>query len=112
MRNLTKTRSQSEVEKGLVGGLYINDKGCIDIRPVPNNPIDNKIFLDIKGRKKWEKYLKSHLLYDNNEKRGNTICVEDLNRFISLFRKKYYSGNRKTFRQFMDDVEQLADTLD
>ena len=112
MRNLSKKRSKSKVEKGLVGGTYINDKGVIDIRPVPNNPLDDKIYIDTKDKKKWENYYKSHLLFDNNKKSSNTTCVEDLNGFISLFRKKYYSGNRKTFRQFMDDVEQLADTLD
>ena len=109
MRNLSKKRSKSKVEKGLVGGTS-NKDGISN--PVPNNPLDDKLYIDTKGKKEWEKYLKSHLLFDNNKKSSNTNCVEDLNGFISLFRKKYYSGNRKTFRQFMDDVEQLADTLD
>ena len=37
---------------------------------------------------------------------------EDLNKFISRFRKLYYSGARKTFRMFLADVEDLTDTLD
>ena len=44
--------------------------------------------------------------------RNNKIMSEDLNKFISRFRKLYYSGARKTFRMFLADVEDLTDTLD
>jgi len=36
---------------------------------------------------------------------------EDLNRFISKVRSLYYKGSRKSFRQFMKDIEELADEL-
>lgn len=44
--------------------------------------------------------------------RKNKIMSEDLNKFISKFRRLYYSGARKTFRQFLADVEDLTDTID
>lgn len=36
---------------------------------------------------------------------------EDLNQFIAKVRSLYYKGNRKSFKQFMKDIEELADEL-
>lgn len=54
------------------------------------------------------------ILYTLKEKDRNSTIVrcEDINQFISAFRKLYYSGARKTFRQFLADVEDLTDTID
>ena len=40
----------------------------------------------------------------------NKELEEDLNSFISKVRKLYYKGN-KSFKQFMSDIEELADEL-
>ena len=54
------------------------------------------------------------LLYSLKEEDQNsaTFKCEDLNQFISAFRKLYYSGRKKSFRQFLSDVEELTDILD
>ncbi len=36
---------------------------------------------------------------------------EDLNSFIRKIRKHYYKGQRKTFRDFMSELEELAGEL-
>ena len=51
------------------------------------------------------------MIYTIKEKQPNHFACEDINKFISAFRKLYYSGKRKTFRMFMTDVEELADTI-
>ena len=51
------------------------------------------------------------MIFTINEKQPNHFACEDINQFISAFRKLYYSGKRKTFRMFMTDVEELADVI-
>lgn len=42
---------------------------------------------------------------------NNAFVNEDLNSFIRSIRKHYYKGQRKTFRDFMSDLEELAGEL-
>ena len=52
-------------------------------------------------------------LYSITElERNNKIISEDLNKLISKLRRLYYSGARKTFRQFLADIEDLTDTVE
>lgn len=39
------------------------------------------------------------------------IIEEDFNKFISVFRKYYYSGKRMRFRDWLDEVDSLIDVL-
>lgn len=39
------------------------------------------------------------------------IIEEDFNRFISVFRKYYYSGKMMRFRDWLDEVDELIDSL-
>lgn len=42
----------------------------------------------------------------------NTIPIkEDINKFISKFRRHYYSGRKLTFREWMKKTEKLIDEL-
>jgi|TARA_B100000085_G_C18562335_1_gene520087 hypothetical protein len=64
-----------------------------------------------KKRKREEKIGK--LSNDSSHWSGleNNELEEDLNSFISKVRKLYYKGNKKSFKQFMSDIEELADEL-
>jgi hypothetical protein len=54
------------------------------------------------------------ILYTLKEKDRNSTIIrcEDINQFISAFRKLYYSGRKKSFRQFLGDIDELTDKLD
>ena len=39
------------------------------------------------------------------------VLEEDLNKFISVFRKYYYSGKMMRFRDWLDEVDELIDLL-
>ena len=74
--------------------------------PIPNNPRDNKLFKTDKGN------TPKDMLYDAKSENDKTLHKEDLNKFISSFRKKYYSGKTKSFKDFMKEIEGLLDILD
>jgi len=64
-----------------------------------------------KKRKRQEKIDK--LSNDGSLWKGMENCQfdEDLNQFIAKVRSLYYKGNRKSFKEFMKDIEELADEL-
>ena len=76
--------------------------------PIPNNPRDNKLYGD---RDKSDASIKN-VLYDAKSSSNQNLHKEDLNKFVSSFRKMYYSGKTKRFKDFMRDVEELLDILD
>lgn len=64
-----------------------------------------------KERKREAKIAKLQSRSDHWQGLEQYELDEDLNRFISKVRSLYYKGNRKSFRQFMKDIEELADEL-
>ena len=48
------------------------------------------------GKPMWEEY---------------GLLEEDFNKFVSLFRKYYYSGKMMRFREWLEVIDDLVDTL-
>lgn len=61
-----------------------------------------------KREEKIDKLTNDPTLWRNLE---NYMMSEDINSFISHFRQLYYSGERLSFRKWMDKVEDLLDEV-
>ena len=88
--------------------LHYKDGKLWYTSPIPNNPRDNKLYMD----KMKSDTSKKNVLYDAKNRSNKTLHKEDLNKFISSFRRSYYSGKTKKFKDFMKEVEDLLDILD
>lgn len=82
--------------------------GRLDYKsPIPNNPRADKLYGSDENDDS-----KLNVIYGSKDNKSKNLQSEDLNKFVSLFRRKYYSGKKKSFREFMSDIEDLCDTID
>jgi len=97
--------SDDEVEERIRGKMLYDAK-----QEKSTNTIKRMLFA-YKKRKREEKIDK--LTNDPTLWKGleNYMVDEDVNAFITHFRRLYYSGERLTFRMWMDKVEDLLDEV-
>jgi len=97
--------SDDELEERIRGRMLYDAK-----QEKSNNTI-KRMLSAYKKRKREEKIDK--LTNDPTLWKGleNYMVDEDVNAFITHFRRLYYSGERLTFRMWMDKVEDLLDEV-
>jgi len=97
--------SDDEVEE------RIRRKMLYDAKQEKSNNTIKRMLSAYKKRKREEKIDK--LTNDPTLWKGleNYMVDEDVNAFITHFRRLYYSGERLTFRMWMDKVEDLLDEV-
>ena len=89
----------------------IREKMLYDAKQEKSKNTIKRMLTAYKRRKRDEKIDK--LTNDPTLWKGleGYIMNEDINAFISHFRRLYYSGERLTFRKWMDKVEDLLDEV-
>lgn len=89
----------------------IREKMLYDAKQEKSKNTIRRMLTAYKRRKRDEKIDK--LTNDPTLWKGleGYIMNEDINAFISHFRRLYYSGERLTFRRWMDKVEDLLDEV-
>jgi len=89
----------------------IRKKMLYDAKQEKSNKTIKRMLSAYKKRKREEKIDK--LTNDPTLWKGleNYMVDEDVNAFITHFRRLYYSGERLTFRMWMDKVEDLLDKV-
>jgi len=89
----------------------IRKKMLYDAKQEKSNKTIKRMVSAYKKRKREEKIDK--LTNDPTLWKGleNYMVDEDVNAFVTHFRRLYYSGERLTFRMWMDKVEDLLDKV-
>jgi len=89
----------------------IRERMLYDAKQEKSNNTIKRMLSAYKKRKREEKIDK--LTNDPTLSKGleKYMVDEDVNAFITHFRRLYYSGERLTFRMWMDKVEDLLDEV-